>query len=340
MCGIGTDSSHLYNGRPAFLARRDALFLDPAVQGADRDPGRSSSIRHGEPCRRRGRFAFRGRRHGFPLSSEGPGLEAGGSPVPFGSWPTPSGCRQRASSCALNSRSSLSLASRSARDASRTREKSGHGARKHGPKKPRNAAARAFKALFQRETVMVAPPSGTRSVRGSSASNQVPFYSNGGGPHRAPLAGCPLPRGASASGGQERLQTGRVDPHNSSNPNEPEPPPGAQPVNGGRRHRQPFRHLSHRQQPRQHGPRLQHRCSKRLGKPRDGLGRLDGAGPPRSLNASEGLRMAGNVWTQPPRSSGEGRGEGIEVLEPSPVRTVSCACRCPSCPCCPAGRAR
>ena len=176
-----------------------------------------------------------------------------------------------------------------------------------GPSRPSSSEQRSW----------MDPPLGMRLTRGSSASNQVPFYSNGGGPHRAPLAGCLLPRGASASGGQERLQTGRVDPHSSPNPNEPEPPPGAQPVNGGRRHRQQFRHFPHRQQPRQHGPRLQHRCSKSLGKPCDGLRRLDGTGP-RSLNASEGLRMAGNIWTQPPRSSGEGRGEGATAPRLNP----------------------
>ncbi len=181
-----------------------------------------------------------------------------------------------------------------------------------GPSRPSSSEQRSW----------MDPPLGMRLTRGSSASNRIPFYSNGGGPHRAPLAGCLLPRGASASGGQERLQTGRVDPHNSSNPNEAEPPPGAQPVNGGRRHRQPFRHLSHRQQPRQHGPRLQHRCSKRLGKPRDGLGQLDGA-EPRRLNASEDLRTAGNVWTQPPRSSGEGRGEGIGCTRVEPPAPTS-----------------
>jgi hypothetical protein len=37
---------HVYNGRPAFLARRHALLLDPAVKGAHRNPRSGSSLRH------------------------------------------------------------------------------------------------------------------------------------------------------------------------------------------------------------------------------------------------------------------------------------------------------
>jgi hypothetical protein len=43
MCSIGTDSSHLYNGRPAFLARRHALLLDPAVQGRTGTPAAAAA---------------------------------------------------------------------------------------------------------------------------------------------------------------------------------------------------------------------------------------------------------------------------------------------------------